>query len=443
MEIIDQVKQFIARLITCLQMARLYSVEHRIFRESVSEAFQGLQLILQTKSELILGVVNGELAFEREIFFELSGLELARKIISFLQERGVERITFASATTEMELRQFVALLVQNPRDRQAMNMQEVLAIAGVRNISAGKILADLQTPQQILDEKRGSQGAYGQFSQRARLFLDSCIHGGPTDFPEFKSAAFLFLDALDQRPQEFVRIALSNVDASLPFAHAVHTAVLSVFFASKLQLNRGDMLDILIAGLLHDAGRLGAWGEDCIPAGTLSHTARGARLLLAISETVGFLPALVAWEHHARFDKTGFWRLPPGCAMHLSAQIVALCDAYDLLIQRRSERNGYLPEQIYAGFSKRQGTRFSPELTEAFFRVLGIWPVGSVVELTDGRIAVVRQQNEDAPRLPQVQIVSAAGAGESVDLKQSAMPGLSIKRGLNPLTEAAAYLRVL
>jgi hypothetical protein len=87
--------------------------------------------------------------------------------------------------------------------------------------------------------------------------------------------------------------------------------------------------------------------------------------------------------------------------------------------------------------NRQKGTKFSFELLEMFFKVIGIWPKGTIVALSDSRVAVVKEVNEDDIYRPQVQIVSQSPR-EIIDLRQA--PALEIKKSLNPLAEGKQYL---
>ncbi len=114
MDTIGKVKKILNDLIASLQKARLYSTDHLIFKNSVNSIYKNLQDVLREKGELVIGIVSGEFAFEKEIFFELSNFDLAKNAIVFLQEKGIEKIVFYPHLNEDELYMFITFLV-NPQ----------------------------------------------------------------------------------------------------------------------------------------------------------------------------------------------------------------------------------------------------------------------------------------------------------------------------------------
>ena len=78
----------------------------------------------------------------------------------------------------------------------------------------------------------------------------------------------------------------------------------------------------------------------------------------------------------------------------------------------------------------------------AFFRIVGVWPIGTIVSLTDGSIAVVRDENEEDIFCPYVEIISPAEKKGMVNL-QEVKGQIEIKDFLNPFNEGKSYLSMI
>jgi hypothetical protein len=88
-----------------------------------------------------------------------------------------------------------------------------------------------------------------------------------------------------------------------------------------------------------------------------------------------------------------------------------------------------------------KGRIFEPQLLDKFFHFMGVWPVGTLVEMSDGRVGVVRSQTESDIERPSVQVLAPENAGEVVDL--GGRPEVRILRSLNPQAEGARFLPLL
>src|SRR4030042_6721698 len=106
---LEKVEDAFRDLISAFQVARLYPDWHPQFKKSVEKAYISVEEALEGREELVIGIVGEELAFEKEIFFELS--KNVRPMIIYLKERGIERIAFMRGMENEELNRFIAFLI--------------------------------------------------------------------------------------------------------------------------------------------------------------------------------------------------------------------------------------------------------------------------------------------------------------------------------------------
>ena len=232
------------------------------------------------------------------------------------------------------------------------------------------------------------------------------------------------------------------------FVHSLSVGILAMFFASKLKFKKDDVLELGVAALFHDMGKIAISREVIRKPSVLtdeemdyvkSHTILGAEILLQYVDSLGILPVLIAFEHHLHYDLGGYPELIYPRKAHTLSLMVTICDCYDALRQRRSYKRAYAPEMIYEIMLKGKGKLFEPKLFDKFFSFLGVYPVGTIVELNDGRIGIVRVQNEFNIFLPQVEIIPAAQDKDTIiDLGKHETT--RIKASLNPLSEGKKYI---
>jgi HD-GYP domain-containing protein (c-di-GMP phosphodiesterase class II) len=119
------------------------------------------------------------------------------------------------------------------------------------------------------------------------------------------------------------------------------------------------------------------------------------------------LAAVVAFEHHLRVDSTGY---PGGVSrpsLNLATQLCSIADVYDAMRSQRSYQKAFPTDRILSVLQQNDGSRFDQRLVRRFSQLLGIYPVGNLVRLDDGSLAVVVRVHASEPSKPMVRVVMA------------------------------------
>lgn len=450
MDRVDKVKEFLNGLIASLQRAKLYSTEHMIFKNSVDKVYGQLQDILEEKGELIIGIVSGEFAFEREIFFELSNFDLAKKIIAFFQEKNIEKIIFYPLVSKDELYMFISFIVSPPKEEIKIDLDDYLLTLGVKNITVGKIKSS-KTVSNGGMRPLDYSSLYEDYLKVFSEYTEAILNNKPTDFSTLKATVVNIMENMRTRYQEILKLTVIKKFDDKKLLHGVNVSILAMYFSFKAGFSKRDIFDMGLAALFHDIGkiyidkRIRGGGIDLAQeeaAYSKSHTQWGAGILLQYVEAFGILPVLVSFEHHLRYDFRSDFPLLSKYKSHIASSIVAICDIYNSLSQRRSPKYNYPADAIYNLMLKGKGKAFDPELLDIFFRIIGIWPIGTVILLNDGSVAIVRRVDEEDMYACEVEIVDPQERKGIVNLKNK-KEELRIERALNPFAEGKVYLQLV
>ena len=150
--------------------------------------------------------------------------------------------------------------------------------------------------------------------------------------------------------------------------------ILTISLAETIGVDGRHLVDIGIASLLHDMGKLFVPAEVLNKKSKLSpdewrtiqsHTIRGASYLMGISG-IPQLAILAALEHHIRYDGSGYPMLAEGYTPHIVSQMVAITDAFDAMRSRRTYQEAKPMEYILNILLKEKGGAFNPILVDAF-----------------------------------------------------------------------------
>lgn len=242
--------------------------------------------------------------------------------------------------------------------------------------------------------------------------------------------------------QPFAIRLLPDVHGSRTAMHAVNVMVLSTMLANALGEAAQALRGVAAAALQHDLGKMLLPLHIAEPG-----TALAPADLRRYEEHVAFsvdLCARMGWDeevlqaiaqHHEMADGSGFPRRLRDQDMRLWGKIVAVVNAYDRLCNPLHGRQSLTPHNALAQMYARERSRFDPWVLEVFIRMMGVYPPGSLVQLTDERYAQVVLVDARHPLRPSVLVFDPAlGEDEArtqlLDLAQA--QGLGIVRSLKP-----------
>ncbi len=251
--------------------------------------------------------------------------------------------------------------------------------------------------------------------------------------------------------QELCIRLLTDAAGDKASAHALNVTIVSLLMGKTFGFAAADMQDLGVGALLHDIGKLELpervrHREDDSTAAELriyeEHVAHGARQARRMSLSPG--ATLVIAQHHEHADGSGFPLHLNTDRMTAAARIVALVNRYDNLCNPNVAPRAVTPHEALALLFAQSRTLFDTAILGAFIRMMGVYPAGSTVQLTDDRYAMVVGVNSSRPLKPRV-LVHAAGVprDEALLLDLEACPGLGIRRSIKPAQLPPDSLRYL
>jgi HD-GYP domain-containing protein (c-di-GMP phosphodiesterase class II) len=249
---------------------------------------------------------------------------------------------------------------------------------------------------------------------------------------------------VEQAVNSMTESVLRNADALLLFSqlkekgdyttsHAVDVAVYMTAFGRFLQLPTEDISLLGYLGLLQDVGKTKLPTELLTKRSRLSeaefaqakqHVQYSIEILEATPGLPLRLPELAAL-HHERQDGSGYPKGLKGKDIGLLGSIAGMVDTFDALTARRPYAEPVPPSAALSMLYKWRGSLFDPVLIEQFIRCIGIFPLGSTVELNSGEIGIVIAQNVEKRLQPRVMVIRDA---QGNSLKPQKL--LDLSRGL-------------
>lgn len=256
-----------------------------------------------------------------------------------------------------------------------------------------------------------------QSRSRARSYIDQVfedITAGET--PDLEQARAVVNDLVES--------IMRNPDAQMCFTqlknrdeytaqHSVNVCVLALAFGRHLGLAPDDLNLLGTGALLHDIGKLKTPLEVLNKPGRLTdaefeimrqHPVHGRELLERIP---GIPPEVidVAFSHHERLQGHGYPRGLQHDEISVWSRMVAIVDVYDAITSDRCYHEGMAPTEALTRMYEWRIRDFDPDLLEQFVQCIGIYPIGSLVELSTGEVGVVISMNPKLRLRPKVSLV--------------------------------------
>lgn len=194
-------------------------------------------------------------------------------------------------------------------------------------------------------------------------------------------------------------VRLKNKD-DYTYMHSVAVCALMIALSKELSLSDAETKQAGLAGLLHDIGKAGIPNDVLNKPGALTedeftlvklHPERGYNLLLEANITDAVVLD-VCLHHHEKVNGMGYPHQLKNDEISLFAKMGAVCDVYDAITSNRPYKDGWEPGVSLQRMAQ-WAEHFDDEVFKAFVKSVGIYPIGSMVKLKSGRLAVVIDQS--------------------------------------------------
>lgn len=415
-ELRNKVEDLVIGLARVKQLGQMYGPGHKMVKETMASVYDALAGMLSEKEEIIVGIIGNEIAYEKEPFYEAS-MRIA-DFIEHLKEIGVKKIIFSRGVDAKEFAEFSRIL--------AMKASDLIKEGGAQKFSEAAGVVHIKTGEIGLAEGSGEAGEKQMIDDLTKGNYDKGLDFLEKTYGDIKGNRKLNVQSARQIVSGMISDMLRNKNLLMVltsvrgqgegmFLHAMNVAVFTLAQAESLGLDKSQMVDVGMAALLHDVGKLSLpedngdedqddTSEDSIKRRAMQDV-QGAKILLE-TEGIGTLAALVAYEHNMKYDMSGGGpKRLYGEDLNLISMMIAISSYYDRLRRKPSYKLEGGPEKAYEDMMKLAGKDFQPDLLNNFFSLVGVYPPGTLVALDTGEIALVIQSSMMDKKRPQVEIL--------------------------------------
>lgn len=358
-------QEIVRQLVMAASTASLYAIDHPQVNRLCEAAHLSIKAAIGSEAEIAVIAIGDELVMAE---VPLKGRNYSVRLARLLNARGIGHLKILHQVTPAEIRQLVVTIARHKTGGDDARSTD--------NIRYGKVEVrhSEDTGQEIAgyedlteDELTTLVNTFDKIADR-QSFDVSGITDIVTGFAGAIRNNFNPLLAL---------VPLREMD-EYTFTHSLDVCVLNLVQGMTLGIGGPLLADIGVAGMLHDVGKIfidrevlnkPAKLDDSEMAHMQKHPRRGAEYLLSCPG-IPRIAILSSFEHHMKFNLTGYPSMPSGWQLALSSQMTMISDIFDALRTRRVYQSPKDFERIESLMLEMAGVELNPSLTRNFLKVM-------------------------------------------------------------------------
>ena len=405
--------EFITRFYRLLKGTTIYDRKNVIIDRLTQECLQVINDIIQSEGTLFLKIV-------RDNFF-LNNIRIPVKADKYaifkgywqeMRRRWIGELEFLAKVNGEQLKDFIYLLsgLEENNESNYLYVKKQLEDRDIDAFDIGKLefFRDEEIYVDSEDQKNFSKGVYFKSIDLVKEVVENIHQQKALNIRKAKRLMQNAVNAILQDESTLLGLAnIKNYD-EYTFNHSVNVAIYAIALGQRIGIPKRHLSHLGMAGLFHDIGKTRIPKEILNKTGKLSleewammrsHPIVGTEIIMRMKEWGGLSTRMIdaAFEHHLKYDLTGYPRLTRKRKITLFGRIVTLADFYDALVRPRVyNRFPYVSEKILGIMLDRSGKDFDPALVKVFINMIGIFPLGTLVLLNTNEMGIVTQIQEDS-----------------------------------------------
>jgi len=279
-----------------------------------------------------------------------------------------------------------------------------------------KILTTGNKKVQYVDEKTTieelpeAKAAFEKASNYIAHMIEHDVRNGKLDIIKIKEAVEPILNSVIRNSDAFMWLSKMQDHDVYSYEHSIQNSVLGIVFGRHIGLNKDELRVLAIGLLLMDVGKIKL--PKALLTKTTPHTQEEVAIMrkhvafsveiLRKAEGINEHIINIALTHHERYDGSGYPNSLIGTQTPAYGRMAAIIDCYDAMITSTPYRQAIPEHKALQNIYNLREKLFQIDLAEQFLQCMGVYPTGSLVELSSGAVAAVLSQNAEQKMKPKI-----------------------------------------
>ena len=295
---------------------------------------------------------------------------------------------------------------------------------GVLNLHPGDVTHDekLPIPKRVVEyidahsceaELEVAVEVHKNLSMRFRELFRPFKSSSDLHVEEMGEPITAMVESIIRNPNALAQLSLLKGRDSYTYNHCINMGIQAVVFGRHLGLVQQDLDALAWGAIFCDFGKASIPAELLNKSGRLSeeefkiikrHVTYSVDALQSIKSLTSKTLEMIH-THHERFNGSGYLKGFKGKEIPIFGRMAAIVDTYDAIINDRPYARAISPHEAIRELYELRDVAFQPELVEAFIQAIGVYPVGTLVELNTGQVGVVIAQNRVRHLKPKIMLI--------------------------------------
>lgn len=267
--------------------------------------------------------------------------------------------------------------------------------------------------QEMATQLTEANRTYQQAKGHIKSLLSSVQMGRALSMKDTQQVVTDCVDRVISNPNAILWLTRLKHQDDYTAEHSINVSLLSIALGRHMDLEKWELENLGICGLLHDIGKMRVPEEILNKPSALTreefeemanHTVYARQLLMGRSD---IYPGAVdvAFTHHERLDGKGYPRGINSSKISKFTRIVTIADAYDAMTSDRCYKTGMSSLDALKIINKHKGTQFDEEAAQKFIEMIGLYPPGYLIEMTNGEVGIILSHDTGYQLRPKVILI--------------------------------------